>query len=368
MISLNAADEKWVDGIWEKLDRKLSKTAVDVFDFFPYTTKEGIYVEPPKEGPVWWTNGFYGGMMWLMYHMTGKAVYKACAEHQELMMDEAFHVYDGLHHDVGFQWNLLSKAHYALDGNPKSRVRALHAANILAGRVNIRGKYLRAWDKLNLSIIDTMMNLPLLYWASREVEDDRFRFIAEMQADMTMREHVRPDGSVAHVAVHDDLNDRVLETLAGQGYAVGTAWSRGQAWALYGFILSYIHTGKKAYLDTCKKVADYFLEYAEKTNYKTPTDFNQPPEPFYIDNSAGACAACGLIELYKQTGEEKYLTGAIRILRALEEDCIFDDTCQSILQKGMESYGRGKQLHLIYADFFLVEAIAKLKNSDFLIW
>ena len=79
MISLNAEDKKWVDGIWAKLDRKLSKTAVDVFDFIPYTTKEGIYVEPPKEGPVWWTNGFYGGMMWLMYHMTGKDLYKACA-------------------------------------------------------------------------------------------------------------------------------------------------------------------------------------------------------------------------------------------------------------------------------------------------
>lgn len=370
MMNLKAEDKKWVDSMWERLESKLITTATNktIIEMVPYSTKNGMYHPAAGEGITWWTNGFFGGMMWLMYKMTGKEEYKACAVNQELIMDRAMRKYDGLHHDVGFQWNLMSKPHYEFEGNKESRVRTLYAANMLAARVNIRGNFIRAWDKRSYSIIDCMMNIPLLYWASRELEDDRFRFIAEMHADMSVRDHVREDGSVVHIVVHDEQEDKVLETLAGQGKAVGSAWTRGQAWAVYGFILSYIHTGKQNCLDAAIKVSDYFLEHVEKFGYKTPADFQQTDEVDYVDNSAGVCAACGLIELYKATNEEKYLNGAIKILRALEEDCIFDDSDQSILQKGMESYSRGIHLHLIYSDFFLVEAIAKLKGMDYLIW
>ena len=370
MMNLKAEDKKWVDSMWERLESKLITTATNktISEMVPYSTKNGMYHAAASEGITWWTNGFFGGMMWLMYKMTGKEEYKNCACVQELIMDRALRKYDGLHHDVGFQWNLLSKPHYEFEGNKESRVRTLYAANMLAARVNIRGNFIRAWNKKSYSIIDCMMNIPLLYWASRELEDDRFRFIAEMHADMSAREHVRADGSVVHICVHDEQEDKVVETLAGQGKAVGTAWTRGQAWAVYGFILSYIHTGKKLYLDTAIKVSDYFLEHTAEFGYRTPTDFQQPKDIGYIDSSAGVCAACGLIELYKATNEEKYLDGAIKILKAHEQDCIFDDSDQSILQNGMESYGKGKELHLIYADFFLVEAIAKLKGMDYLIW
>ncbi len=365
MIQLNADDKKWVDRIWECLDNKLSKTAVDVYDFVPYSIHHGKYMPLHIS---WWTNGFYGGMLWLMYKMTGKDVYKRCAVNQERIMDRALEKYDGLSHDVGFQWDLLSKPHYELEGNKESRVRALYAANLLAARANIRGKFIRAWDKRSYSIIDCMMNLPLLYWASRELEDDRFRFIAEMHADMAMRDHVREDGSVVHIVVHDEQEDRVIETLGGQGMAAGSAWTRGQAWAVYGFILSYIHTGKREYLDTAIKVSDYFLERTAEFGYRTPTDFMQPKEIGYIDSSAGMCTACGLIELYRVTKEEKYLDGAIKILKAHEQDYIFDDSEQSIVQNGMHSYTKNVQMHLIYADFYFVEAIAKLKGMDYLIW
>ena len=232
--------------------------------------------------------------MWLMYNATKKDIYKEAAINQEKLLDEALSLYDGLHHDVGFMWGLTSKANYILTGNKESRVKSLYAANLLAGRVNIKGGFIRAWNSpLNYSIIDCMMNIPLLYWASREIKDNRFRYIAEMHADMTMQEHIREDGSVVHIAVHAEEHNEVTETLAGQGYAVGSAWSRGQAWAVYGFILSYIHTGEEKYLQSAKKVADYFMEYSAKSNYKTVTDFNAPKEPVYYDNTAGACAACG---------------------------------------------------------------------------
>lgn len=366
MIQLSPENKKWLNNIWDKLEGKLSVTAAEVCDFIPYTTNDKKYIS--KE-ITWWTNGFYGGMMWLLYKATGKDIYRQTAIKQELLLDEAFKVYDGLHHDVGFMWNLTAKTHYLIDNNHSSRVRALFAANSLAARINVKSGYISAWPKQpQYSIIDGLMNLPILYWASKELGEDRYRYIAELHADMSQKYHIRDDGSAVHIVVHATDHNEVLGTLAGQGYAEGSAWSRGQAWAIYGFVLSYIHTGNKSYLETAKKAADYFLNEAEKTGYKVPCDFSQPKESPYLDNSAAACAACGMIEVYKATNEEKYLQGAINLLKALEEDCIFDQSDQSILQNCMVSYQNGVQCHLVYGDFFLTEAILKLKNEDFLIW
>jgi len=307
--------------------------------------------------------------MWLMYNATANEEYKKTAQMQEKILDKAFENYDGLHHDVGFMWGLTAKANYMLSGDRESRVRALLASNILAARVNVKGKYIRAWNwQHSYSIIDCMMNITLLYWASRESSDNRFKYIAQMHADMTMKYHVREDGSVAHIVVHDEETDDIKGIRTGQGCGDNSSWTRGQAWAIYGFILSYIHTKEERYLNICKQISDYFLERAEEFNHKIPVDFDQPKEDTYIDTSAAACTVCGLIELYKATGEDKYLDGAIKILKALEKDCVFDDSDQSILQNGMESYSKGEQRHLIYGDFFLVEAILKLKGADFLIW
>lgn len=366
MIHLSPENKNWLDSLWLKLESKLSTTAVEVCDFIPYMTENKKY---SAREITWWTNGFYGGLMWLLFNATGKDIYKQTAIRQEILLDDAFRVYDGLHHDVGFMWNLTAKAHYLYDGNKASRVRALFAANALAARVNVKGGYISAWPKQpDYSIIDGLMNLPILYWASRELGEDRYKYIAELHADMSQKYHIREDGSVAHIVVHATDHNEILGTLAGQGYAEGSVWTRGQAWAIYGFALSYIHTGNKSYLDTAKKAADYFLKEAEKSGFKVLCDFSQPKEPLYFDNTAAACAACGIIEVYKATNEEKYLQGAINLLKTLEEDCIFDDSDQSILQNCMVSYQHGTQCHLIYGDFFLTEAVLKLRNDDFLIW
>ncbi len=362
-------NRQWVDGMWEKIDNKLSKTAIEVRNILPYEVINGKYQDMSEKDPGWWTNGFYGGMMWLMYKATGNEDYRLTAERHEELLDVVFDNFDRFDHDIGFMWGLTAKANYIQTGNKKSRTRALLTANILSSRANIKADFIRAWNhEKSYSIIDCMMNLPILYWASRELEDKRFEYVAKMHADMAMKEHVREDGSVVHICVHDEESNKIVETLAGQGCAVDSAWSRGQAWAVYGFVLSYIHTGDNKYLDTAKIAADYFLSCAEKNNYKVLTDFRAPEEPVYYDTSAAVCAACGMIEIYKATNEQKYLDGAINILKAVEEDCIFDNTNQSILQNGMVAYWSGKQEHLVYADFFLVEAILKLKGSDYLIW
>jgi unsaturated chondroitin disaccharide hydrolase len=219
-----------------------------------------------------------------------------------------------------------------------------------------------------------MMNINQLYWASEEIGDSRFTKIAMRHADMSIRDHVREDGSVNHIVVHDtEKADTVLEVKAGQGYSETSCWSRGAAWALYGFILSYIHTKAERYLETAKKVADYFIKETEKTAWLPRLDFCQPETPLYYDSTAGAIASCGLIELAKnidnEVKKEKYLSAAINILKAMEKNwCDWTETEDSILQMGSERYTDGIHMPIIYGDYFFTEAILKLKGTDFLAW
>ena len=360
----------------EKIDKKLSRLAVEKRGTIPYTTDENGKAEDwAKKDVGWWTNGFWPGMMWLMYDATKNEEYKLTAENAEEILDKAFEFYDKINHDVGFMWHLSAGANYRLTGNEKSRIRDLYAANLLAGRYNIRGGFVKAWngdDHIGDSIIDCMMNIPLLYWASAEIGDERFKKIAMRHADMTLRDHVREDGSVHHIVCHHTEREEVLCVKAGQGYQEGSSWSRGVAWGLYGFTLSYLHTKEERYLHTAMKIADYFSACAEETQWLPRFDFRQPAEPLYYDSTAGAIAACGLIELAKALEGEKsdaYLNVAIQILKAMETAwCNWDENEDSILQMGSEMYTNGIHKPIIYGDYFFTEAILKLKGSTFLAW
>lgn len=371
----------WINEIWTKLDKKLDKISIRSREKLPYTTINGTHDNNAVDGQyTCWTNGFWGGLMWLMYKGTGKETYKTTAQRSEQLLDNAFERLEWLNHDVGFMWHLTSGLSYRLTGDTKSKNRNLLAAMLLASRYEVDGNYIRCWngkwegeDTEGWTIIDCMMNLPLLYWASEEIEDKRFARIANRHADMAMRDHVRNDGSVNHIVMHNPTTpDEVLGTKGGQGYAEGSSWSRGCAWAVYGFILAYIHTKNEKYLETAKKAADYFIECVEKTNYLPLLDFRQPKTPVYYDATAGAIVACGLIEIAKNVEENeqtRYLTSALEILKALEKNwCNWDENEDSILQMGSLRYGDGLHMPIIYGDYFFVEAILKLKKTNFLVW
>ena len=369
----------WIDETFDKLNKKLSRTAVKSRNKIPYTTVNGVH-DDRSSRPDTWTNGFWGGLMWLMYDATKNEDYKLTALESERLMDKGFAEADKMHHDVGFMYHILDGANYRLTGDKAARNKDLLAAMTLMSRYNVEGNYIRSWngkwggeDNDGWTIIDCMMNIPLLYWASEQIGDDRFKKIAVRYADMAMRDHVRPDGSVNHIVVHDtEVPDTVLGTKAGQGYAVGSCWSRGASWALYGFVLSYIHTKEEKYLDTSKKVAHYFISNLIADDWKPVVDFRAPEEPKYYDSTAGAIAACGLIELAKNVPEyEKnmYLSAAIKLLRSLEENfCNWEENEDSILQMGTEMYTNGIHKPIIYGDYFFTEAILKLRGSEFLPW
>ena len=366
----------WIDQTWQKLDKKLSKTAIKSRNKIPYTTTDGVHDNKFLKDPTWWTNGFWGGLMWLMYIGTKKEKYKETAIIEEDLLDEAFEHYNRLHHDIGFMWNITSGTHYRLTSNAKSKNRFCTAAALLASRFNPRAGYIRAWngggEVPGMTIIDSMMNIPMLYRAADEENDERFRYIAQTHAEMTIRDHVRSDGSVNHIVIHDPVTGEVIRCDAGQGYGVGSSWSRGQAWAIYGFVISYIHTKNKEYLDIAKRVAHYFIANVAQNDYLTLVDFRSPDEPVLYDSTAGACAACGLIEIAKNVPEfesRMYIDAAMRILAVLEREfCDWSDNEDSVLQMGTEAYSRGIHMPIIYGDFFFAEAIFKLRGNDFLVW
>ena len=373
-------NQQWIDTTWEKIDRKLSRTTIKSRDKIPYTTINGVHDDMTKTDITWWTNGFWGGMMWLMYKATGNEEYRKTAERSEVLLDEAFKKVKMLNHDMGFMWHLLSGAGYRITGNEASCTRNLYAASLLFSRYNIAGDYIRAWnnDSYGYSIIDCLMNLSILYWASKEIGDDRFKRIAMRHMDMALRDHIRPDGSVNHIVDHEVEKVGVKRVLAGQGYSETSCWSRGLAWAVYGCVISYIHAGKHEYLEAARRTADYFIEHCKATNYLPLIDFEAPATPIYYDSTAGVCAACGMLEIAKYVSPEdgaRYTQEAINILKACDENfCDYSESQDALVLMGSalypheESFLKKVHMPIIYADFFFVEALFKLKGNDFFIW
>lgn len=380
-------DSSWINEAVKNVMEKMEWVSGKSRNKIPYTTVNGVHDDRSSsegfagdDGINWWCNGFWGGMMWQMYHETGEERYMHIARLSEDKLDQCFEDYYGLHHDVGFMYLPTAVADYRLTENPESRKRGLHAANLLAGRFNPAGRFIRAWndipeggeDTRGWAIIDCLLNIPLLYWAAEETKDPRFQQIAMIHADTVMEHFVRPDGSVRHIVEFDPFTGEMLREHGGQGYETGSSWTRGQAWGLYGFFMSYRHTGKDAYLNTAKRIAHYFIASIPEDGI-IPVDFRQPVEPFWCDDTAAAIAACGLIEISRQVGEleqELYFNAALKLLKALYENhCDFTGENDCILQKCSAAYHKKEhELPIIYGDYFFMEALFKLKGSDFFLW
>lgn len=374
----------WLEETFKKIDAKMSKVTLRSRNKLADGVDEnGEHLDRWKIAPNEWTNGFWGGLNCMLYAYTGNEEYLKTAKRSEEILDGAIKNYELLNHDVGFIYHILAGAIYRLTGDVGSKTRNLFAAASFASRFNIDGKFLIARNgnsRANCTIIDCMMNLPLLYWASDEIGDDRFARIAKAHADMTLRDHLRPDGSVNHIVEHDRETGDLVKTYGGQGIREGSSWSRGQAWALYGFVLSYIHTKEERYLNGAKQVANYFIANC-CDDWLPRVDFRAPAEPVYYDSTAGACAACGLIEIAKALPEDEggmYMNAAINILKAMgEKFCDYDPEHDAMMGYGTVRYpvpgkytekSAGVHISIIYGDYFFTEAILKLLGAEFMPW
>ncbi len=376
---LNADECRWVDETLEKIKLKMAPVAERNKDKIPYTAVNGVFDDKSAPSDIaWWTNGFWGGIMWQMYDLTGDPLYKEAAENVEEKLDAVLTDPQGLDHDNGFRWLPSAVADYRMTGNKKSYDRGILAADNLAGRFNPAGKFIRAWndwgedDHRGWAIIDCMMNLPLLYWASDVTKDPRFREIAVAHADTAMRCFVRDDGSVNHIVEFDPFTGEMNCSYGGQGYETGSSWTRGQSWGLYGFTLSYIHTKDERYLNTARRIAHYFIANIPEDGF-IPVDFREPSGNFIEDDTAAAIASCGLIELSKYVPDADasiYLNAAFKMLKALsEERCEWSPDRDELLTKCTAAYhDEEHEFPIIYGDYYFIEAVLKLAGKDLFIW
>lgn len=379
--------ENWINQMIEKIREKMEWVSDKNQDKIPYTTdKDGSYddrSDKTKEwniddGLNWWTNGFWAGTMWLLYQDTKDERYAEIARNSESKLEQCFNDFYGMHHDLGFMFQPTAVANYRLTKNKESRKVAMHAANLLAGRFNPVGKFIRAWNEVGTSdtrgwaIIDCLFNLSLLYWASEESGDPRFRHIAMMHADTVMEHFIRPDGSVNHIVEFNPETGEFVRAHGGQGYCESSSWTRGQGWAVYGFMISYIHTRKQAYLDTAKKVAHYCIANIPD-NGIIPVDFRQPKEPAWEDSCGAVVIAGGLLEVAKHVPEieqDLYRLSAIKILKAIGETRTdWSKNCDAIVQNCSSAYHVDKHhMTMSYADYYFIEAMYKLSETDFFMW
>jgi unsaturated chondroitin disaccharide hydrolase len=372
-------DKEWAQEAWGKALDKTLRNTERIGAGFPHASQGGRY---DLEEPHWWTAGFWPGMLWLLYSDSRNERLKTVARECEERLDSVLNGYVRLDHDLGFMWTLTSVASYKLLGDEESKTRALKAANFLAARFNLKGRYIRAWnpwsedeDNSGLAIIDCAMNVPLLFWASKECGDPRYAHIAEAHMDTVVKDFIRPDGSVYHIIKFDPLTGERIEALGGQGYAPESAWSRGTAWAIYGLTLAYHHTGKEDYLLAAQRVANFFLTRLPEDHVPL-WDFRAPEEAQgYRDSSAGACAASGLLLLGEKLGGADgsiYREAGERILKSLYQFYGAWDNPgeEGLITRGTSHYPQGRNIDvpLIYGDYFFVEGLARLGGKGPFYW
>ncbi|MGI2295721.1 glycoside hydrolase family 88 protein [Paenibacillus sp. GXUN7292] len=355
----------WWDQVKVKVDHMIEAGWTEA----PHASAAGKYDQIKVDQ---WISGFWPGILWIMYDLTGEQRYREAAEPWDERMEQCYLRENHFHHDVGFQFLPTSVIRYKLTEDQEARRRGLFAANFLAGRFNPAGQFIRAWprNQTGWSIIDSMMNLPLLFWASEESGDPRFKHIATAHADMVLRTFIRDDGSVHHIVIFDPETGEVERYDGGQGFAPQSSWSRGQAWAIYGMSCAYRYTGDVRYLNAAKRVAHYFISALAEDDvphwdFRAAADLTNEPR----DTSAASCAASGLIDIASQVEPEEaflYQRAATRILRSLSNNysTLDQPEYEGILlgATGHKPVNTNVNVSLIYGDYYYIEALAKSKG------
>jgi hypothetical protein len=339
----------------------------------PKTIKNGTLETSDRS---WWCSGFFPGELWYLYEYTGSPELKNYAKHFTELLDSV--KYTTSNHDVGFMLYCSYGNGYRLTGDTAYASVLLTGANSLSTRYNPTIKAIRSWDFTNGGkwqypvIIDNMMNLELLEWASKQSGDDRFSNIANTHAKTTMANHFRDDYSTYHVVSYDTITGQPHIKMTHQGFADSSAWARGQAWGLYGYTMMARETGDASYLEQAKHIADFLISHPNMPEDKVPYwDFNSPEIPNDVrDASAAAIMASALIELSEldnSSDSSKYLDFAEAQLRSLSSPEYLaepGDNCDFVLKHSTGNKpGNGEvDVPLSYADYYYVEALMRMKS------
>jgi unsaturated chondroitin disaccharide hydrolase len=323
---------------------------------------------------TWWCTGFYPGSLLYIYEQTNNEVIKAEAL-RALKVIEPNQYYTG-NHDLGFMMYCSYGNAYRLLKDEKYKQIIFNAAASLATRYRPTMKSIQSWNKNQYFncpvIIDNMMNLEMMNWVSQNGGDSKYQQIAITHANTSMKEFYRPDYSSYHVVDFDEKTGKVLRKTTHQGAANTSAWSRGQAWGLYGYITMYRATKNITYLNHAKKIAQFYLNHPNLPKDKVPYwDFDAGQQPIAKrDASAAAITASALMELAQYTTgteKEKYLNDAVTMIQSLSNDTYRAKQGENggFLIKhcvGALTLNSEIDVPLIYADYYFLEAQKRYKD------
>ncbi|MBN9299686.1 MAG: glycoside hydrolase family 88 protein [Filimonas sp.] len=340
-----------------------------------------------------WTSGFFAGNLWYTYEYTkSEAIKKEALKWTESL--EPVKYFHG-HHDVGFMMYCSYGNAYRLTKKAAYKDVLVQTAKSLCTRFNTTVGCIKSWNDFRSMhgnakyyfpvIIDNMMNLELLFFASKVTGDKTYKDIAIRHAETTMKNHLRKDYSSYHVVCYDTTNGKVLAQETAQGYSDNSMWARGQSWGIYGFTVVYRETKDKRFLETARKMADTFLDNANLPADKVPYwDFNagqvgyEPsvnskaktnPLAHLRDASAAAITSSALFELSTYLGKDgkKYYDAAELILHSLAGDAYrakLNENANFILMHSVGSIPHGFEVDtpLVYADYYFLEALQRYNN------
>lgn len=331
-----------------------------------------------KESDEWvvngyWTEGFWPGILWNLYFYSKDDFFRKKAVHYDELITRL--AIDRPTHDLGFLFYYSCRYQYTAIGEKGMRDICVQAARNLLGRFNKAGKFIPLRGDLNdpkwggYAIIDTLMNLQLLFWAYRITGEKPFYETACKDASTIAREYIREDGSSRQVVLFDPKTGQVAGGARHQGYSDDSCWSRGQAWGIYGLCQVFKHTGEDKFLQISKKMASYFVKNLPE-DFIPYYDFMDPNIPSVPKDSSASCITCSaLLSLsqisYSPTERMEYLNWAERILVSLIEKYLtwkdMDRFPRGFIKEGCFNVNKNKGVHseLVFGDYFFLEALLK---------
>ncbi len=343
------------------LDRFTDQSPVD-------TTKALVYKDI---GGFSWTEGFWPGMLWICYEITGDEKYKTAGMKQLELFKTRWETDSNMdHHDIGFLYSLSAVAAYKVTGDETAKTVALGAADALCRRFQPVGGFIQAWGEMGAEdnyrlIIDCLLNIPLLFWATEISGDSKYRKIAESHLHAAVNTVFREDGTTFHTYFFDPVTGAPTKGVTAQGYSDDSCWARGQAWGVVGLALAYRATGDEKLLPLYDKVTKYFIEHlpADHVAYWDMI-FTEGTEP--RDTSAPAIAACGIYEM-KREGHPEFEKAADEMMVSLIDNytthCM--SYCDGLLTDGMYSRPNGDDSECtLWGDYFYLEAIMRCLKPD----
>lgn len=329
-----------------------------------------------KNDKLIWTSGFYPGILWYAYDLTGDERWKKEAIKRTEIFEDFKNITE--HHDIGFMMFPSYGKGFQIGNKKEYRDILITSANSLATRFNPNVGTIKSWSnvlhprwKEHITIIDNMLNLELLFWSAKNGGSSEHYDIAYKHAETTMKNHFREDLTSWHVLEYDSINGDVLNRHTKQGFADDSRWSRGQAWGVYGFTMVYKETKDKKFLDFAQKITDKYLSQLPEDMIPC-WDFDLKDDPKEEkDASAAAIVASALIDLStfveNKEDQQRYYNAAIKTLRSLgSEKYSAVGKADSFLlhSTGAKSLGWEIDVALIYADYYYIEALSKLKKYN----